>query len=433
MKNRIIKYLAFCSVVTCSATYASDCINLSKRIATQLQDAYVIEETANELSKLVRSAPFLASCEQQKTPQGIAKYVTEALNKLANDKHLALVYDPLWVKDLKKHYSSSPKEAFADSRALETPTDNYGFKKVEILDGNIGYMDIRSFADSHLGGETVENAMKFLKYTDGIIIDLRHNFGGSPFMVTTLASYFFDADTVHLFTSESRSSGSLTQIQDWTSPYVPGPRFNDVPVYILTSQNSASAAEAFSYTMKSIGRATLVGEVTAGAAHGRSVEIINDSFLLSLPTARPVDPRTNSNWERLGVTPTIAAKSENALNIAYADLLKELIKQDGKNKALQQWVYPVIHAKSESYKAQQSEVTQITGTYGNRKIYQKGDKLFYQYVGDTAFEIELLDKETITFKAFSNARLEVVYQDKKVTGIRMLHFGDTPQTFNKTS
>jgi len=252
-------------------------------------------------------------------------------------------------------------------------------------------------------------------------------------MVNSLASYFFNQDTVHLFNTETRVDGEVNQLQEWTSPYVPGHRLDKIPLYILTSSNTASAAEAFSYTMKSIGRATLVGEVTAGAAHGRSVEIINDSFLLSLPTARPVDPRTNSNWERVGVTPTIAAKSENALNIAYADLLKELIKQDGKNKALQQWVYPVIHAKSKRYKAQQSEVTQITGTYGNRKIYQKGDKLFYQYVGDTAFEIELLDKKTITFKAFSNARLEVVYQDKKVTGIRMLHFGDTPQTFSKTS
>ncbi|XQF91761.1 hypothetical protein ACOBV8_20110 (plasmid) [Pseudoalteromonas espejiana] len=55
---------------------------------------------------------------------------------------------------------------------METLTDNYGFKKVEMLDGNIGYLDIRVFSDSHLGGETLENAMKFLQHSDGIIIDL---------------------------------------------------------------------------------------------------------------------------------------------------------------------------------------------------------------------------------------------------------------------
>lgn len=432
MKNRIIKFFAFSSVMLSAAANASDCHYISKAVAKQLQDAYVIETTANKLSQLISSTEFIAKCGKQESPESVAQFMTVELNKIPNDKHLAVIYDPAWVNELTMHRATNSEETFADKRALETPTDNYGFKKVEILEGNIGYLDIRSFADSHLGGETLENTMKFLKYTDGMIIDLRHNFGGSPFMVTTLASYFFDSDTVHLFTAESRADGVTTQLQDWTSPYVPGPRFKDTPLYILTSRNSASAAEAFSYAMKNLDRATLVGEVTAGAAHGRRVEIINNSFLLTLPTTRPVDPRTQSNWERTGVVPTVAATSDNALNVAYAGVLKELINQGNKNKGLHQWVYPVVNAKSKGYKAQDSDLQQIIGTYGNRKIYQEKGKLFYQYIGDSPFEIELLDKETIAFKAFTSARLEVVYQGDKVKAIRMLQFGDKSQEFDKT-
>jgi len=433
MKNRIIKFFAFSSVMLSVTANASDCHDISKVVAKQLQDAYVIETAANKLSQLISSAEFIAKCGKQGAPESIAQFMTVELNKIANDKHLAVIYDPAWVNELTKHRAAETKDTFADKRALETPTDNYGFKKVEILEGNIGYLDIRSFADSHLGGETLENTMKFLRYTDGMIIDLRHNFGGSPFMVTTLASYFFDSDTVHLFTAESRAGGVTTQLQDWTSPYVPGPRFKDTPLYILTSRNSASAAEAFSYAMQNLDRATLVGEVTAGAAHGRSVEIINDSFLLTLPTTRPVDPRTQSNWERTGVTPNVAAMSENALNVAYAGVLKELTDQGNKNKELQQWVYPVVNAKSKGYKAQESDLQQVVGTYGNRKIYQEKGKLFYQYIGDSPFEIELLDKETLAFKAFTSARLEIVYHGAKVKAIRMLQFGDKSQEFDKTS
>ena len=156
-----------------------------------------MKQTATKLSQLLNSEDFLTRCSQQKSAESIADFMTTELNKVANDKHLSVNYDPQWVKELKEYRASDQDKAFADKRVMETPTDNYGFKKVEMLEGNIGYLDIRMFADSHLGGATLESAMKFLQHADGIIIDLRNNFGGSPFMVNTLASYFFDLETVH--------------------------------------------------------------------------------------------------------------------------------------------------------------------------------------------------------------------------------------------
>ncbi|WP_051435662.1 S41 family peptidase [Shewanella fidelis] len=432
MKNKVFKSLIVSSLVLCNYVSAADCRDVSQIIAKQLEHNYVIENTATTLAQLMRSQALLSGCERQKSSEDIAEFMTLELNKIANDKHLSVVYDPQWVSELKAYRSSVQTEALADSRVMETPTDNYGFRKVELLEGNIGYLDIRMFSDSHLGGETLENAMKFLQHSDGIIIDLRNNFGGSPFMVTSLASYFFDLDTVHLSTFESRENGVLTQTQDWTSPYVPGPRFKDTPLYILTSSNSASAAESFSYAMQSLTRATIVGEVTAGAAHARSAEIVNNDYILTLPTSRPVDPRTKDNWERKGVKPNIETSSDNALNVAYAEVLNLLINSKSSNLSLHQWVYPLVKAKSNQYQPSQNDIDQIIGTYGKRNLFQKNGKLFYQYLDDPAFEIELIDKDVIVFKAFTEARLQVIYKDKQATALKMLSFGENAREFQRT-
>ncbi|TMO83086.1 S41 family peptidase [Pseudoalteromonas spongiae] len=432
MNNKVLKSLFISSLALSYAVGAAECSDVSETIANKLENNYVIPSTATKLSQLILSNTFITGCNDLQSSEEIAEFMTSELNKIANDKHLSVVYDPQWVNELKTYRSSAQTKAFSDSRAMETPTDNYGFKKVEMLDGNIGYLDIRAFSDSHLGGETLENAMKFLQHADGIIIDLRNNFGGSPFMVTSLASYFFDLDTVHLSTFESRENGVLTQTQDWTSPYVPGPRFKDTPLYILTSSNSASAAEGFSYAMQSLTRATIVGEVTAGAAHGRRAEIVNDDFILTLPTTRPVDPRTKDNWERKGVKPNLETSSDNALNVAYAEVLNTLIKSKSSNLHLHEWVYPLVKAKSNQYQPNQSDINQIIGTYGERKVFQNNGKLFYQYLDDTAFEIELLDKETIVFKAFTEARLQAIYKDKQAIALKMLSLGEDARVFQRT-
>lgn len=432
MKSVILKSLVLGSIVYSSASIADNCQVLASIVAKKLESNYVIEDTSKSLSNMVLSPLFKENCSKEKSKEDIAQFFTNTMNNLAKDKHLSVVYDPEWVKELTAYRTTEQTEAFADSRVMETPTDNYGFKKVELLAGNIGYLDIRMFADSHLAGSTLENAMKFLQHADGMIIDLRNNFGGSPFMVSTLASYFFDVDTVHLSTFETRENGVLTQIQEWTSPYVPGPRFKNIPLYILTSRNSASAAESFSYAMKNLKRAVIVGEVTAGAAHGRRVEVIDDDYLITLPTSRPVDPRTYDNWERKGVKPDIETASESALSLAYAEVLNNLRKNQSKNQQLHQWFYPLAKAKLSQYQPNQNDINRVIGQYGKRKIFQNNTKLFYQYGDDPAYQVELLDRETMIFKSFDDSRLQAVFKNNKVIAIKMLSLGGQAKEYART-
>jgi C-terminal processing protease CtpA/Prc len=179
---------------------------------------------------------------------------------------------------------------------------NCGFQKVERLSGNIGYVKFDEFADADLCGPTVIAAMNFLGNVDAIIFDLRENGGGEPAMIALISSYLFDQPT-HLNDLWERRDNSTHQY--WTLPYVPGKRLEGKPVYVLTSKATFSGAEEFSYNLKNLKRATIVGETTGGGAHPVSGQRIDDHFQIGVPYARAINPISKSNWEGTGVEPDV--------------------------------------------------------------------------------------------------------------------------------
>src|SRR5438067_388355 len=106
-------------------------------------------------------------------------------------------------------------------------------------------------------------ALRYLDGTDAVIIDLRANGGGSPRSVNFLLSHFTTPDTVASLHVSNRSGHE--EFTRYTLAQVPGPRRPNVPLYVLTSGVTASAAEDFAFVAKNLGRATLVGGTTAGA------------------------------------------------------------------------------------------------------------------------------------------------------------------------
>jgi C-terminal processing protease CtpA/Prc len=155
--------------------------------------------------------------------------------------------------------------------------------------------------------------MAKLNRADAIIFDLRDNPGGYANTVALVATYLFDRPT-HLNDFYDRSQNSTEE--SWTLPPVPGNTLADKPVFVLTSSTTFSAAEGFSYDLKMLKRATLVGERTSGRGHMGAPHRIDDHFTIRVPSMKVINPISKTNWEGTGVEPDVKVKAADALRTA---------------------------------------------------------------------------------------------------------------------
>jgi C-terminal processing protease CtpA/Prc len=152
--------------------------------------------------------------------------------------------------------------------------------------------------------------MSSLNQAGAIIFDLRDNRGGYPDMVAFIAAYLFDHPEYFYNPREN------TTEQSWTHSPVPGNKLADKPVYLLTSRSTWSGAEQFTYNLKMLKRATLVGETTGGGAHAGVFHRIDDHFGIGIPEVKAINPFSKNDWEGTGVAPDVKVPAADALAAA---------------------------------------------------------------------------------------------------------------------
>jgi len=209
---------------------------------------------------------------------------------------------------------SNPK-AGPLGRRPRTGGPAFGFERVEILPGDIGYIDLRGFSDDAEALRWADSMMASLANVKALIIDVGQNRGGGPQMVRLLSTYLFD-HRVHLVSSIMR--GMATPMERWTLDSVRGPRLPAIPVYVLTSRRTISAPESFVFGLKAQRRVTIVGEPTGGGGHFGDIVSLPDGFAMFLPRGRTYDPRTNEGWEATGIQPDVAVPYDQARATAIA-------------------------------------------------------------------------------------------------------------------
>ena len=200
--------------------------------------------------------------------------------------------------------------------------DNFGIRRVERLDGNVGYLDLRRMAVADNAGPAIAAAMELVAGTYALIIDLRRNGGGQPTGVNLWCSYLVENDT-HFNNIFDAGTGETRQF--WSLSYVPGTRYVNRPVYVLTSGRTFSGAEEFTYNLQVLGRAEIIGETTAGGAHPARPFVISPAVHMRIPFARSVNPVTGTNWEGTGVVPDTAVAADEAYDVAYAKALRHVL------------------------------------------------------------------------------------------------------------
>ena len=286
-------------------------------ISAALIESYIFLDVAEAMRDHLRSRLRNGAYDDLATPATFAQRLTADLQSISHDLHLRVnAQSPLPADPGER---PDPEEQ-AQSRLEQLRRENFRFQKVEILPGNIGYLKFNNFIEATIAGPTAVAAMNFLANVDDLIIDLRDNGGGSPSMIQLISSYFFE-EPVHLNSFYIRHTDEWEQY--WTQAHVEGPRMVAIPIYILTSERTFSAAEEFTYNLKNMERATIVGETTRGGAHpviGRSFQFDDFRITMSIPYGRAVNPITGTNWEGTGIEPHIEVPAEEALERAVEEI-----------------------------------------------------------------------------------------------------------------
>lgn len=286
-------------------------------IAATIEQYYFDEERSRQIASELRTAAARGEFDALQDKRELASALTVRLAK--SDTHFRVG----WAAPAAAPVAAGPSPGPSHDAQRR---GNYGVRRLELLPGNLGYLDLRGFAGFEFGApqqparKAIDTALQVLAGADALIIDLRDNGGGAPQMVGYLCSAFVakDADIFNTFRGRGRTMSEAPL--EWH----PQPRL-ETPLFILTSGRTASAAESFAYTLKNAKRATIVGETSMGAANpGADVEA-GHGFTVFVSFATPVNPISKDNWEGHGVKPDVVVAPNAALDTARRLALETLL------------------------------------------------------------------------------------------------------------
>ncbi len=380
-------------------------------LSEALNDIYVFPDVALDMEKTLRKNFKKGKYKKLASLEEFTQALNEDLQKVSHDLHLGV--RPMDAATYAAMLEENPEEQeeFQRRDMDRRRRSNFGFKKLEILPGNIGYMDLRGFNHASFAGATAVAAMNFLSNSDALILDLRQNGGGSPRMIQLLTSYLLE-DPTHINSFYVRKDDSIQQF--WTSAHVEGPKMVETPVYVLTSRQTFSAAEEFTYNLKNLKRATIVGETTGGGAHPVESHFFRISdevfFQMQLPFGRAISPITGTNWEGTGVEPDIEAPADQALDVALLDALKKIAKNsnDEEHKASLQWAIKGLEFKNNPVDLDEKAETLYTGTFGPRMISFEDGTLFYQRAGRAKYKMTPMGDDLFAIDGLDFFRIQFV-------------------------
>jgi len=423
--------------------FSGDC-NIPKIELTTFRIANLMEEITSLIDKnFVDPTLGTKIVEQLQQNQKAGKYdaitdystfsktLTKTLYDLSDDLHLRVDYQSAPVADLQNAQraqiiqqtgnaaSSNPNQIMrgspngtpsgqgqrimrgsragdasnANGGVPNIPRPDGGFFQAELLAGDIGYVNVPS-ALPNLEVPYVKddlwNAMELVKDAKALIFDVRTCPGGMPQGIAYLASFIYGKKPILLNTYHNRNTGAgkLSTFPDQV-PF----HFSDLPVYVLTSKNTASGGEAFAYMNQQHGRVKVVGEVTRGAGRLSRPYPLNDYLVLLVPENRSEHPVSKTGFEKVGVQPDITINAQDALYTARKLALEELSKKDATlQKALKELEKERIIALEKAKKAS-ALFEEYQGKYGIRSIHISEGKLMYQKEGQPDLGMQEVKKD----------------------------------------
>ena len=319
----LIPIFAVCVSLAASAENISE---EKRQIVTQASEQ-IADHYVNEAARQEMAAALLARMETARfanlESEAFAEALTELLRELSRDIHMRVLFDPTRFEALRSDGDIKDEEAAYWLTVGRKA--NFGVGKFEWLPGQIGYLEFNSFWTGEQAYRNVSAAAELLQSARAIILDLRRNKGGESDMVRYLVSFFIDnPESILLSTLYDGMTGKTTH--DYSVSDLPVARLTERPLFVLISDRTFSAGEAFAEHVRNFELGTLVGTQTAGAAHTVELIPLQYGYVLSLSTGRSLHAVTNEDWEGKGVTPHVLSTSDEALEVAI-DLARKAIEE----------------------------------------------------------------------------------------------------------
>lgn len=425
---RRFKHMVLIGTLVCSLLFTQQGSALTKtqqkkiiaELCEKIENIYpfpeIAEQTISGIKAYYEEGKYSAFTDGSE----FANHLTMDLENMSNDTHFRLSYNPEVAAEMKKQrdYDVSEESLTAHEARVEK-WQNYGFKELRILDGAIGYLDLRLFFATYYAGEVAVAAMNFLTNCNAVIIDLRDNGGGWDDMVNFLLSYFAESRDEVMFNVAQYTIDS-SYYAGKTISYVPGKRLTGIPVYVLISRSTASAAEAFASNIKFINNhAVLVGETTAGAENPISSIVIGDEFVLNIPSWRQVFRKYDTDWEGIGVKPDIETAAEKALDVAHLHALRKLSETtaDEEVNDKYQWALDGARAIYEPLSLPKDLLQKYAGNYGTRDVYFEDGMLYYQYKQRAKRRMLPVREDYFVIQDYDFFRVKFTIEENKITSL----------------
>lgn len=387
--------------------------------AQAVADVYFDEAKGARIAAALRAEAKAGKFDRHDHPAELASALTSRLQP--EDGHFSVLYSAAAAPSAAN--TTAPRSDPGDSQRR----GNHGFRRVEILPGNIGYIALGGFAGIDFADpddparQQADAALALIRNADAVIIDVSQSPGGRPEMVGYLVSAFTPpgADIYNIF-----------HYRDGKAPEAPGkahpePRL-ETPMYILTSSRSASAAEGFAYTLQAAGRAEVVGEISAGGANPGGFIDVGNGFRVFISSGSPVNPITGRNWEGTGVIPDHKVSADQSLATAQALALKRLLAAKGGSTRLdQQWALQALEPPSIT---DALPLTAVVGHYQGGKVELKDGELRVIRGRRGVLSLAPVGNGEYAIKGDASVRLQFVADDQQrvtafelytVDGIRM--------------
>ncbi len=185
--------------------------------------------------------------------------------------------------------------------------------KTEMLDNNIGYIEISQFAEETDEDFRIGVNSLITSGAESLIIDLRNNPGGMLTTVVDMADFLLPEGNILTI------KGRNTEPQE----YVSGKEHVDMPMCVLINGNSASASEVLAGALHDHKKAVLVGETSYGKGLVQSIFDLSNGGALKITTAKYYTP-SGTCIDKTGIEPDHVVEMELTKNLSLYEKSEDI-------------------------------------------------------------------------------------------------------------